>query len=142
MTSPVRIAVVGAGVIGQAHARRIREEPQAALAGIADPSPRAKDLAAALETDCFQDLDTLLRTAKPDGAVIATPNRLHVDNALACIAAGVPVLVEKPIADEVESALSLVEASEKAGVPILVGHHRRHSPRSEERRVGKECRSR
>src|SRR6516162_9262433 len=42
--------------------------------------------------------------------------------------AGVPMLLEKPVSDDVESAMGLVDAAEQAGVPILVGHHRRHSP--------------
>ena len=44
------------------------------------------------------------------------------------VAAGIPVLVEKPIADRVEAARRLSETAEKAGVPVLVGHHRRHHP--------------
>ncbi len=64
----------------------------------------------------------------PDGIIIATPNQLHVQNGLEVVAAGVPVIVEKPIADDVAGATALVEAAEKAGVPLLVGHHRRYNP--------------
>ena len=53
---------------------------------------------------------------------------MHVDGGLECVTAGVPVLVEKPIGDNVESATRLVEAGEKAGVPVLTGHHRNYSP--------------
>ena len=53
---------------------------------------------------------------------------MHVDGGLECVAAGVPVLVEKPIGDNVASATRLVEAGEKAGVPVLTGHHRNYSP--------------
>jgi predicted dehydrogenase len=52
---------------------------------------------------------------------------MHVDGGLECVAAGVPVLVEKPIANDVASATRLVEASEKSGVPVLTGHHRNYS---------------
>ncbi|MCW3476899.1 Gfo/Idh/MocA family protein [Limobrevibacterium gyesilva] len=128
MTHPARIAVVGAGLIGQAHIRRIIDEPDAALAGIADPSPRAKEQAGALGVPWTADIETMLAKAKPDGVVIATPNRLHVAGGLAAVAAGVPMLLEKPVADDVAGALRLVEAAEQTGVPILVGHHRRHSP--------------
>ena len=76
----------------------------------------------------FADLEEGLRSVKPDGVVIATPNQLHVPNGLAAVEAGVPMLLEKPVSGDVESALQLVEAAEKAGVAILVGHHRRHSP--------------
>ena len=65
---------------------------------------------------------------KPDGVILATPNQMHVDGGLECVAAGVPVIVEKPIGDSVESAVRLVEAGEAAGVPVLTGHHRNYSP--------------
>ncbi len=128
MPRPVRIAVVGAGLIGQAHIKRVLEEPEAALAGIADPTPRAKAQADALGVAWTADIETLLARTKPDGVVIATPNQLHVTNGMAAVTAGVPMLLEKPVADDVDSALALVAAAEKAGVAILVGHHRRHSP--------------
>jgi predicted dehydrogenase len=60
--------------------------------------------------------------------IIATPNQLHVQHGLDAVAAGLPVLVEKPIADDVASAVRLVEAAEQARVPLLVGHHRRYNP--------------
>ena len=60
--------------------------------------------------------------------VLATPNQLHVENALECIRAGVPALVEKPIAHNLAEGLRLCEAAERAQVKLLVGHHRPHSP--------------
>jgi predicted dehydrogenase len=128
MAQLVRIAVAGAGMIGQAHIKRILDEPQAELGAIFDPSPKAKEQAATLGVPNFADLDEALRVAKPDGVVIATPNRLHVPNGLSAVRAGVPMLLEKPVSGDVASALQLVEAAEQAGVAILVGHHRRHSP--------------
>jgi predicted dehydrogenase len=128
VTTPVRIAVVGAGLIGQAHIKRVLEEPQAKLAGIADPSPHLKAQADALRVAWAPDIETLLARARPDGVVIATPNQLHVQHGMAVVQAGVPMLLEKPIAADVDSALALATAAEQAGVPILVGHHRRHSP--------------
>jgi predicted dehydrogenase len=128
MKRQVRIAVVGAGLIGQAHIKRVLEEPGATLAAIVDPSPQARELAGTTGTDWFADIETMLQSVKPDGVVIATPNQLHVAGGLAAVDAKVPALLEKPVADDVESASRLVDAAEKAGVPILVGHHRRHSP--------------
>src|SRR5262249_1564308 len=63
-----------------------------------------------------------------DGVIIATPNQLHLENALEAIHAGLPTLVEKPIAHNADAAEILVREAEKTGVPILVGHHRRHNP--------------
>ncbi len=126
--SEVRIAVVGAGLIGQQHILRTTREPGAALAAIVDPAERSKELAAALGTKWFPDLATMLQADRPDAAIIATPNQLHVANGLEAVAAGLPMLIEKPLAEDVASGQQLVEAAEAAGVPLLVGHHRRHNP--------------
>ena len=128
MARSLRIAVAGAGLIGRRHIELIRQSPECALAALADPLPQAAALAASLGVPAFAGLDELLRTARPDGVILATPNALHVPQALACVAHGVPTLVEKPVADRLGDALTLAGAAERAGVPILVGHHRRYSP--------------
>jgi predicted dehydrogenase len=76
----------------------------------------------------YASLADLLARERPDGVVLATPNALHASQALECIAAGVPALVEKPLAHTVAAAHAICEAAELANVPILVGHHRLHSP--------------
>jgi len=125
---PARIALMGAGLIGREHARLIAAHPQAQLVGIADLSAEARALARELDVPFFDDSERMLAQTSPDGAIVALPNTLHLPAGLACIARGIPVLVEKPVADTVAAAMSLVHAGEAAGVPILVGHHRRHSP--------------
>ncbi|MBL8704427.1 MAG: Gfo/Idh/MocA family oxidoreductase [Rhodospirillales bacterium] len=125
---PVRILVAGAGLIGRTHVQRILAEPEAALAGIVDPTPEAEALARKHGVPWGADLAPMLALAKPDAVIVATPNALHVPMGLACIVAGLPMLLEKPVADTVDGAWSLVAAAEKAGVPVLVGHHHRHSP--------------
>ena len=125
MTTP-RIAVVGAGLIGRKHADLVARH--ATLCAIVDPDPAAREVAHALDVPHHESLGQCLAADPPDGAVIATPNQLHVPHALACVAEGIPVLVEKPLADTGEAAARLVEAAEAAGVPVLVGHHRRHNP--------------
>jgi predicted dehydrogenase len=97
------------------------------LAAIVDPSPAAQDVADTFAVLRYASLAELFATDKPDGVILATPNRLHVDGGLECVAAGVPVIVEKPIGDTVEGATRLVEAAEAAGVPLLTGHHRNYS---------------
>ncbi|MFO1047326.1 MAG: Gfo/Idh/MocA family oxidoreductase [Geminicoccaceae bacterium] len=126
--APVRLAVVGAGLIGRQHIRRVQSEPEAALVAIVDPTDGARELAQGSGTPWFPDLAALLRADRPDGVIVATPNQLHVANGLACVEAGVPMLMEKPVSDDVASGWELVAATEQAGVPMLVGHHRRHSP--------------
>ncbi|MGH6815498.1 MAG: Gfo/Idh/MocA family protein [Hyphomicrobiaceae bacterium] len=125
----VRIGVVGAGLIGRKHIEVLRSgSADYALAAVADPSPGAAEEARTLDYPCFPDTEEMLEQSKPDGVVVAVPNRLHVEVGLACIARKIPIVVEKPVADSVAEALELVETAEAAGVPILVGHHRRHNP--------------
>lgn len=123
---PVRIALIGAGLIGREHAALIDAHRDTVLVAIADPAPGSAELAARLDVPCFERYEQMLDEVAPDGAIVALPNTLHVEAGLACVERGIPVLVEKPIADTVGAALRLVEAGEEAGVPVLVGHHRRH----------------
>ena len=125
--STVRIAVAGAGLIGLRHIEEIAANPRCTLASIVDVSPKAADVARNYGVSLHRTLEACL-AAKPDGVVLATPNQLHTEQGLLCIAAGIPVLVEKPIAHTLEAGQRLVDAAEKAGVAILVGHMRRHSP--------------
>jgi predicted dehydrogenase len=127
--SPARIAVIGAGLIGRKHIEVLRaHRADATLAAVCDPAPAAVAEAQALDYPIHAGIDEMLDQARPDGAIVAVPNRLHLPAALACIARGIPVLVEKPIADSLAAARELVEEGERAGVPVLVGHHRRHNP--------------
>lgn len=126
--SPTRLAVIGAGVIGRTHIDRIQRHPDLALAGIADPTPAGRALAEQLNVPWAADPAELLTQTKPEGAVVATPNNSHVPVAQLCLAQGVAALVEKPVADTVAEAERLVQAVAHTGVPVLVGHHRRHNP--------------
>jgi len=128
MTAPLKIALVGAGLIGRAHLERLDASPDCACAAICDPTEAAKALAVERGLPWFASIGEMLATAKPDGAIIATPNALHVPGAIECLEAGVPVLVEKPLAESVAAAQRLVEAQARTGVPVLGGHHRRHNP--------------
>ncbi len=126
--APVRLAVLGAGLIGKRHAAHIRAETETVLAAIVDPLPEARAYAGRLGARWFPDMAAMLAADKPDGIIVATPNTLHVEHGLAAIEAGVPVLVEKPLADTLGGAERLVAAAEAKGVPLAVGHHRRHNP--------------
>lgn len=127
MSSKTRIAVAGAGLIGKRHIDVAARGARVALSAIVDPAPAADEIAQAYGVARYASLAELLAKDRPDGIVLATPNQLHADQTLECIAAGLPALVEKPLADTLEAGRRLCEAAEAAGIPILVGHHRRHS---------------
>jgi predicted dehydrogenase len=123
-----RTRIAGAGYIGQAHMGAARNSATLTLNAVVDPSPAAKATADAAGVPLYASLAELFANDKPDGVVLATPNQLHVPHAMECIAAGLPMLLEKPIALTVAEAAGLVKAADEAQAKILIGHHRAHSP--------------
>ncbi len=95
MSGKLRLGVIGLGAIGLRHAALIAADPECRLAATADPATTLPGIAP------FPDWAAMLAAVPLDGAIVATPNALHEPAALACIARGVPVLVEKPIADSI-----------------------------------------
>ena len=124
----IRIAIAGAGTIGQAHIAVAQGSPGCTLSAIVDPSPTAVAVAKAAKVPLFTSLDELLATGRPDGVLLATPNHLHVPQALQCIEAGLPILLEKPIATTVAQGEQLLKVVNATGAKVLIGHHRAHSP--------------
>ncbi|VVO01264.1 Gfo/Idh/MocA family protein [Pseudomonas fluorescens] len=128
MNSPLRIALIGAGNMGQQHYHHLKTLTQAILCAVADPGPQAAAIATQWGVAHFADHWQMLKQVKPDAVIVANPNALHVSTALDCLAAGVPVLLEKPVGVHMDEVRQLVNASKATGVPVLVGHHRRHNP--------------
>jgi len=124
----IRLAVIGAGLIGQKHARLIQQSESCVLVGVCDVDPSRAALIAELGVPFYESIEELLDREQPDGAIVATPNRLHINAAEACTRHSVHMLIEKPIADTLESAYRIIRFAGDAGVQLLVGHHRRHNP--------------
>ena len=124
----LRVGVIGAGVMGTNHARVLAGLPGVAMVGIADPLPahrvRAEEF---VGCKTFATVDELL-DAGVDAVTIAAPTHLHHEIALACIARKIHVLVEKPIASTVAEGREIVDAANKAGVTLMVGHVERFNP--------------
>ena len=127
MSPRTRMAVVGYGLVGRRHVDVIIRSPKAELAAIVDTSPANKAAAMDHGVPVYADLVEMINAESPDGVILATPTPLHIEQGLACIGAGCPTLIEKPIAVSSNEARLLTDAADKAGVPLLVGHHRRHN---------------
>ncbi|WP_213881815.1 Gfo/Idh/MocA family oxidoreductase [Pseudomonas sp. dw_358] len=126
--STVSIAIAGIGAIGRHHVERVQASDLCKLIAVVDPIPAPPDYLARLGVVQYATLEALFTHHKPDGVILATPNPLHVPQAIACIEAGVAVLVEKPVAHSVAEGLRLCEVAEQHKARVLVGHHRAHSP--------------
>ena len=126
MTNIIKLAVVGAGLVGQRHINAISKQKDVILVAIVEPNP-TEDINS-LDVPCFSNLKEMFAAISPDGVILSTPTPLHVSQGLECIERSCPVLVEKPLATSAVQAKILTDAAEHAAVPLLVGHHRRHNP--------------
>jgi UDP-N-acetylglucosamine 3-dehydrogenase len=126
---PLRISVVGAGLMGRFHARAVSEHPRTELADVVDASPEAEAVAWERRARWLRDVDELLEgPSLPDAAIVSVPTSDHAPVALRLLQAGVPVLVEKPIASTLEEARALIDAARAAGATLAVGHVERFNP--------------
>jgi len=95
---PVRIAVVGAGLVGVRHIDAMNQLDNVALCAIVDTSDAARQIAASNQVPFYASLQDLFAKELPDGVLLATPTTLHLEQGLQCLDAMCPILVEKPIA--------------------------------------------
>src|SRR5450755_1178773 len=125
---PLRLGVVGVGVMGANHARVLADLADVKLVGIADSDRKQRDLVAgALGCAGYADVEALI-AGGVDAITIAAPTHLHHDLALTCIRHGVHILVEKPIASSVEEGRAIIDAAQRAGVTLMIGHVERFNP--------------
>ncbi|KAH1495397.1 hypothetical protein KXX52_002377, partial [Aspergillus fumigatus] len=129
---PLRIIIVGAGLIGPRHAQSVLSNPSTELVALVDPASSGARVASQLQTEHFPSVPAMLAAIpKPDAAIICTPNHTHVPIATELLSHGIHILTEKPLSDSVESAQSLLAFArrpENAHLTVLVGHHRRFNP--------------
>ena len=125
----MRAAVIGVGAIGRNHARLYNEIEDVELVAVADNDPAAAArVAGQLHTKSYGDYREMLKQERIDAVSVSVPTMLHHQVALDCIAAGVNVLVEKPIAATVAEGEAMIAAAAKAGVKFTVGHIERFNP--------------
>ncbi|WP_395541380.1 Gfo/Idh/MocA family protein [Neotabrizicola sp. sgz301269] len=141
MSESLGIAVIGAGAIGRTHIETLAGMPGLHLSAIVDPMPAARTLAESLDVPCLPQIGDLLEFGLARAAIVATPNETHLPVSAALLRAGLPVLLEKPVAESLSSALKLIAVADETGVPLLVGHHRRHNPiiRTARRAIAEGC---
>jgi predicted dehydrogenase len=125
--NPVRVGVIGIGNMGWHHARVLSLLRDAELIGVADPD-QARGALAVEQFGCRWFPDYLEMLGEVEAVCIAVPTLLHHRVGLACLEAGVHVLIEKPIAATQEEASELIEAAERNGKLLQVGHIERFNP--------------
>jgi UDP-N-acetylglucosamine 3-dehydrogenase len=129
----LKACVVGVGAMGGNHCRVYSEMPDVELVAVCDVNKGlAKTVSEKFKCRGYDDFDRMLSEASPDIVTVAVPTQHHREVALACIEAGASVLVEKPIADTLKNAKAIIDAADKAGVKLMVGHIERFNPAVQE----------
>jgi predicted dehydrogenase len=132
---PVRVAVVGAGFMGERHARIYAGLPDVELVAVCDVrEAAARNLAQQVRAEAYTDCRALLRRDDLDAVSVCTPDALHREPCELALRAGRHVLVEKPIATSAGDAEAIADAAARAGAILLVGHCLRFDPRYDQAR--------
>ncbi len=126
-SQPVQVAVIGVGNMGQHHARILSGLKHVQLIGVSDLNlERGLATASQYHARFFENYRDLLPHV--DAAIVAVPTRQHYEVGMACLQAGVHVLLEKPIAASVAEAEALAQAAARCRLILQVGHIERFNP--------------
>jgi predicted dehydrogenase len=130
MTNPIRATIIGAGGMARHHIRQMLKAGDTAITVLCEPSEAMYTEAAKVFVEVGllpppnqPDLNALLRDygASLDAAFIITPHAFHHDQTVACLEAGLDVLLEKPMVMNAKEARSLIETRDRTGKLLVVG---------------------
>ena len=124
LKEPIKIAVIGVGVFGALHARTLSALPEARLVALGNRTrSKAEQLARELGVpNIFGTVEELIERKVADALVIATHTDTHVSIAKAALAAGMNVLIEKPVGSNLADVRSLEKACQKSNRVAMAGH--------------------
>jgi predicted dehydrogenase len=129
MTKLLRAAVIGAGSMGRNHARVYAEMDDAELVAVADADQESLNkVAQRHHVRTYTDYHAMLDREQLDLVSVVVPTEHHFAVARDTLLAGVPTLVEKPIAATVDEGVALVALAQERGVALTVGHIERFNP--------------
>ena len=125
----IRTAILGMGIRGNLFAQGLKQNPEAALAGVCDVDARSRDVAAERwGVPEFGDFERMLEELNPDAVLICTPDFAHCEYVIAAAHRSTHVMVEKPLATSEEEARHMMEAVQAAGVICQVAFENRWNP--------------
>ena len=123
----LNISIVGTGLMGLQHIKAITKSKKVNLHSILDIGKNAINLSKKYKVPHYSDVKKLLSSKNIDAVIIATPNQLHEEHTISFLKKKIPVLLEKPISDNIKSAKKIIDCSKKNKTPLLIGYHRRHN---------------
>lgn len=122
---PLRALMIGSGPRAVALARAAAAAGGWAIAGVCSPHAAVRDRAPFAGAPAFATVAEAIEATRPDAVIVASATASHGAAATAAIAAGAPVLIEKPLAGSLDEARAVVAAAAAAAVPLMVGHNDR-----------------
>ena len=123
----IKVGVIGVGHLGKYHLQRLLELPQAQVVGLFDRDKgRGERVATSLGLKAWPNLTSLLREA--EAVVVAVPTISHYEIVMEALSQGLDVLVEKPIARNLDEAEEMVEVAQKGKNILQIGHIERFNP--------------
>jgi predicted dehydrogenase len=129
-TGEVRVLLVGAGVRGRTWSRVVSETPGVRLVGVVDQDPsrasEAADEASPEGPVVATDLTSALREAAPDAVIVATPPSSHHGLVSEALSAGCHVLCEKPVSEDIDEVVDVVQRADRHDLHLLVGMNFRY----------------
>ena len=128
MDGPLRMGIVGTGTMARQHAAVFADQHRAEVVAWASRATQASELAAFGPARVHRDPLDLVADPDVDAVLVATPDFLHRDVALAAIAAGKPVLIEKPLATNLADARAIRDAARESGVTAMTLFNHRWVP--------------
>ncbi len=127
MNNRVKIAVVGIGLMGSQHLKAINISKKAKIHSIVDINKNSIIHAKKFKVPFYKSSTELLKNKKPDAVIVATPNQFHERHTISFLNAKIPVLLEKPISNNIKKAEKIIKSSKKNKTHLLIGYHRRHN---------------
>jgi myo-inositol 2-dehydrogenase / D-chiro-inositol 1-dehydrogenase len=128
VTAPLRLGLLGCGRAAERlHVPAMGGATATRLAGAFDPIRSRRELIASRQAHCraFESAESLVHSGDVDAVIVATPAESHVEMASLALRAGLPVLVEKPLAGSLGDGQRLEAVQRSTGVPVMVGLNRR-----------------
>lgn len=125
--SRTTVAVIGCGHLGSIHARLLAARPDAELVAVVDPDPAARQRVATTH-GCAALAEPTELIGRAAAAVVAAPTALHAAVSLPLLVGGLDLLIEKPLAADVEESRAIVTTARRLGRVVAVGHVERFNP--------------
>lgn len=125
----LRTAVIGVGVMGKNHARIYAEHPDSELIAVSDiDEERGRKVSNSFNVNFYKDYRNMLNNEKIDALSICVPTEYHKEVSMEVMKKSIHVLLEKPIAENINDSEQIIKSAKEANVKLLIGHIERFNP--------------